>query len=37
MNKEELALVQQQLNLLMRRPLQQVSRQKEMLLFTFGE
>ena len=37
MNMNELSLVQQRLNVLMRRPLQQVSRQKEMLLLTFGE
>ena len=37
MNMNELALVQQRLNALLRRALTQVSRQKEMILFTFGE
>ncbi len=37
MNIPELQMVQQRLNTLMRKPLQQVTRQREMLLFTFGE
>lgn len=37
MNMNELSLVQQRLNTLMRRPLQQVTRQREMVLLTFGE
>lgn len=36
MNIPEIQMVQQRLNTLMRQPLTQVSRQKEMLLFTFG-
>lgn len=37
MNMSELTLVQQRLSGLMRQPLHGVSRQKEMILFTFGE
>ena len=36
MNMNELTLVQQRLNVLMRQPLAQVSREKENILFTFG-
>lgn len=37
MNMNELTMVQQRITALMRQPLHTVSRQKEMLLFTFGE